>query len=63
MDDNTRDRYARMFGLPSTQVKLFDELADEQREQVNDQFSLHNASSYVYAVKQDGELVWRRFKL
>ena len=60
--DNVRDFYARKFGLPAEQIKLFEELEPDQVEDVRRLFSvgLISVDRYVYAVKRDGGLVWRR---
>jgi len=62
--DNVRDFYARKFGLPAEQVKLFGELNPKQVCGVRRYFSagLVNVENYVYAIKGDGELVWERFR-
>ena len=62
--DRTRDFYARKFGLPSEQVRFFDELTPKQVEEVRQLFSagLIGVENYVYAVKRTGKLVWGRHK-
>ncbi len=56
--------YARQFGLPSEQIRYFDELTSDQVEEVSRQFSarLIDVEGYVYAVKRDGGLVPRRIR-
>lgn len=55
-------RYGRQFGLPAEQIRFFDELNEAQVEQVRQYYSvgLVDVEKYVYAVKRDGTLVWRR---
>lgn len=62
MDENERSRYARKFGLPAGQVRLFDELTAHEKEDVRMAYSLYNARKYVYAVKRAGGIVLRRFR-
>jgi hypothetical protein len=59
-----KQRYARQFGLPPDQIKYFGELTRAQVRDVQRYFSagLVNVSNYVYAIRQDGRLVWRREK-
>ena len=57
--------YARKsFGLPEEQIKFFDELTPDQVSEVRQHFSagLVDVEKYVYAVKRDGHLVWRRVR-
>jgi len=63
LEPTTRSRYARRFGLPPAQVRLFAELTEAQRHEVNAVYSLYHADRYVYAVKRSGALVWNRFRL
>ena len=63
MDQQKRERFARLFGLPVDQIRLFDELTEEQVDEVQQVYSLYNADAYVFAVKQDGGLVWNRYKI
>jgi len=61
--DAIREHYAdKYFGLPTKQIKWFDELTKAQQGQVAWYFNLINPDNYVYAVKQDGNLVTRREK-
>ena len=55
--------YARAFGLPVDQVRILHELTTEQLNHVRKEFSLYQAAEYIYAVKRDGGLVSRRFKI
>jgi hypothetical protein len=55
-----KERFAREFGLPVEQMRFFAELTEAQQARVNDHFSLYRADEYIYAVKRDGGLVWRR---
>jgi hypothetical protein len=48
------------FGLPENQIKYYDELSAEQKERCHWLFGKTNADQFVYAVKQDGDLVSRR---
>jgi len=63
MDESARKRFADKFGLPSGQVRTFDELSAHEKEDVRRCYSLHNARLYVYAVKAAGGLVVKRFRL
>jgi hypothetical protein len=63
MDQRKRKRFARQFGLPADRIKLFDELTQEQIEEVQRAYGLYNADLYVFAVKRDGGLVWNRYKI
>ena len=63
MDQQKRERFARLFGLPAEQVKLFSELTAGQVEEVRQMYSLYNADAYVFAVKKSGGLVWNRYKI
>lgn len=58
-----KEIFARAFGLPVGQMRYFGELTAAQQSRVNDLFSLYRASEYIYAIKRDGGLVWRREKL
>lgn len=59
-----KQHYARKFGLHPEQVRYFDELTADQVEEVRRQFDarLIGVEDYVYAVKRDGGLVWRRIR-
>ena len=61
----TQDKqpYARAFGLPVEQIRIFHELTTEQLNYARKEFSLYRAADYIYAVKRDGGLVSRRFKI
>lgn len=49
-----------LFALPEEQIRYYDELTPEQKERCHHFFGKSNCQLYVYAVKQDGELVWNR---
>jgi hypothetical protein len=55
-----KERYAHKFGLPSDQIRYYDELTKTERKEVFYQFGDHKPENYVYAVKRAGGLVWRR---
>jgi len=63
MDPIERRRYARAFGLPVDQIRLFDELTEQQDEVVAKMWSRYQADQYVYAARRDGGLVPRRYKI
>lgn len=63
MDQQKRERFARQFGLPVEQVKLFEELTQEQVDEVQRVYGTYHADLYVFAVKRDGGLVWNRYKI
>jgi len=62
MPKTPKSYYARQFGLPEEQIRFFDELTEEQKKQAAQVFGLWHAPEYVFAVKRDGDLVWRREK-
>jgi hypothetical protein len=59
---NGMDHYARLFGMPVEQVFFFKDLTTAQENEVAYHFSSIDASKFVYAVKEDGHLVWSRHK-
>jgi len=60
MNSRSRERFARAFGLPPTQMRYYNELTAAQKDAVLEQFGNYRADQYIYAVKRDETLVWRR---
>ena len=63
MTDTAKRHYARhLFGLPVSQIRYLGELNEAQLNEVRRYFfsGLVNCDQYVYAVKRDGHLIWRR---
>lgn len=62
MHDNSREYWARQFGLPVSQIHSYEELTAEQKGQAQYQFGAgtRGYENYIYAVKRDGSLVSRR---
>lgn len=56
------DHYARLFGLPVEQVFFFEDLTTALKNEVVYHFSSTGVNKFVYAVKEDGHLVWGRHK-
>lgn len=54
--------YARLFGLPVGRIKLFGQLSAAQKNRVTYLFSSTGANKFVYATKDDGDMVWSRHK-
>jgi len=63
MDQIERRRYARVFGLPVEQIRLFGELSEQQDEGVAKMWGRYKADQYVYAARRDGGLVPRRYQI
>ena len=63
-DDTIKRQYARLAGLPASQMRFSGELTPAQIEEVRWHFTANLAGfhNYVYAVKQDGGLVWNRWR-
>lgn len=62
MEETLKERIARQAGLSADQMRTFEELSDEERAEVEWQFGLFRADSFLYAVKADGGLVARRWR-
>jgi hypothetical protein len=59
----TKYYYAtKFFGLPTEQIKFYDELTSEQKAKVTWIFNALKPDDYIYAVKRDGTLVSKREK-
>jgi len=57
-----KERYAKKFGLPASQIRWLGELTTAQLEQMAAHYGQLDTEQYVYAAKRDGGLVWHREK-
>ena len=49
-----------LFALPVDQIRYYSELTAKQKKRCHWLFGKTDADKFVYAVKQDGDLVWNR---
>jgi hypothetical protein len=58
-----KEQAARKMALPVDQIKFHSELTETQKARVVYYWGKNSLDLYVYAVKQDGDLVWNREKI